>query len=209
MSPPDAIILVAIPAAPFIWKQRRPSGTAQSQRFQFPDKIFLTDLLWISFFYWMLMCLSATDLQKKYWEYALMQIAIFIALIVCDWVLLSNFWQEGSTNWSLRYYLWFSLICSRWRPARHFNWSATKWKPTGWQKKRKREPENRTILSSFAGEPAFHVQRAEQYGGTGKKKIRCAGAFIDKLSSLMRYMLYEADEEKVPLKKKQNTCRAI
>ena len=50
-------------------------------------KYFLTDLLWISIFYLNAYVLIPRFIyKKKYWNYALLQTAIIIILVFCDWM---------------------------------------------------------------------------------------------------------------------------
>ena len=166
-------------------------------------KYFLTDLLWISVFYLNAYLLIPKLIYlRKYWRFALTQVIIFILLIIFDWILFENFLVEKvyqlkpAILFVIFPYL-FSLAAST-----AFRLISDKIKTD--QVIKEKENENlKTELSFLRSQvsPHFMFNVLNNMVSLARKKSDILEPSLIKLSSLMRYMLYEADEEKVPLEK--------
>jgi two-component system LytT family sensor kinase len=166
-------------------------------------KYFLTDLLWISFFY-----LNAYGLiprliyRKKFWEYALAQIAIFITLIICDWILFEQF-LKGRV-YQLKPAILFVIFPYLFVLAASTAFQMIRDKMKAEQLIKEKENANlKTELSFLRSQvsPHFMFNVLNNMVALARKKSDILEPTIIKLSSLMRYMLYEANEDKVPLEK--------
>ncbi|HLK27817.1 MAG TPA: histidine kinase [Puia sp.] len=166
-------------------------------------KYCLTCLLWMSFFYLNAYLLIPLFIYKKrYWEYALAQIPIFIALIIFDWILFELF-LKGRT-YQLKPAILFVFFPYLFSLAASTAFRMIKDKIKYDQFIQERENENlKTELSFLRSQvsPHFMFNVLNNMVALARKKSELLEPSLIKLSSLMRYMLYEADEEKVPLEK--------
>ena len=168
-------------------------------------KYFLTDLLWISFFYLnAYLLIPKLIYRKKFWEYALVLIAIFSVLIFCDWVLFINFLQDRT--YQLKPAILFVIFPFLFVLAASTAFQLIRDKMRADQLLKDRENENlKTELSFLRSQvsPHFMFNVLNNMVALARKKSDILEPSLIKLSSLMRYMLYEADEEKVPLEKEK------
>jgi len=166
-------------------------------------KYFLTDLLWISFFYLNAYALIPKLIyKKKYWEYALIQVAIFITLIICDWILFEQFLK--GRIYQLKPAILFVIFPYLFALAASTAFQMIRDKMKADQLLKEKENENlKTELSFLRSQvsPHFMFNVLNNMVALARKKSDALEPSLIKLSSLMRYMLYEADEEKVPLEK--------
>jgi len=166
-------------------------------------KYILNDLLWISFFYLNAYVLIPRFIyKKKYWEYSLLQIAIIIALIASDWILFEIF-IKGRT-FQLRPAILFAIFPYLFILAASTAFQMIRDKMKADQLIKEKENENlKTELSFLRSQvsPHFMFNVLNNMVALARKKSDILEPSLIKLSSLMRYMLYEADEEKVPLEK--------
>jgi two-component system LytT family sensor kinase len=166
-------------------------------------KYLLTDLLWVSFFYLnAYLLIPMLIYKKKYWEYSLLQVAIFMALIICDWILFKTFLKDRT--YQLKPAILFVLFpyLFVWAASTAFRMISDKIKYD--QLLQERENENlKTELSFLRSQvsPHFMFNVLNNMVAMARKKSEQLEPSLIKLSSLMRYMLYEADEEKVALEK--------
>lgn len=166
-------------------------------------KYILTNLLWISFFYlnaYVLMPLFIY--KKKYWEYAALQAPIFVVLIALDWALFTFFLSDRT--YQLRLAILFVIFPYLFVLAGSLAYRMIKDKIQSDQLLQDREKEAlKTELSFLRSQvsPHFMFNVLNNMVALARKKSEQLEPSLIKLSSLMRYMLYEADEEKVPLEK--------
>jgi two-component system, LytTR family, sensor kinase len=166
-------------------------------------KYCLTDLLWISFFYLNAYVLIPRLIyKKKYWEYVLTQIAVFVLLIICDWILFEQF-LKGRV-YQLKPAILFVIFPYLFVLAASTAFQMIRDKMKADQLIKEKENENlKTELSFLRSQvsPHFMFNVLNNMVALARKKSDVLEPSLIKLSSLMRYMLYEADEEKVPLEK--------
>ena len=166
-------------------------------------KYILTDLLWISFFYLnAYMLIPKFIYKKKYWEYSLLQIAIIVILVVSDWILFQLL-ITGRT-FQLRPAILFAIFPYLFILAASTAFQMIRDKMKAEQFIKEKENENlKTELSFLRSQvsPHFMFNVLNNMVALARKKSELLEPSLIKLSSLMRYMLYEADEEKVPLEK--------
>jgi len=166
-------------------------------------KYVLTDLLWISFFYLNAYVLIPRFIyKKKYWEYSLLQVGIIIMLVVFDWILFELL-ITGRT-FQLRPAILFAIFPYLFILAASTAFQMIRDKMKAEQFIKEKENENlKTELSFLRSQvsPHFMFNVLNNMVALARKKSELLEPSLIKLSSLMRYMLYEADEEKVPLEK--------
>jgi len=163
----------------------------------------INDLIYVSFFYlnssWLIPQLIN---RRKYKEYAVLIATLFVTLLFITWLILFNF--LGQKNFSLPGHILFNfffflfiltgstayrLINDRIRTDRFL---------------REKETENlKTELSLLRSQasPHFMFNVLNNMVALARKKSDLLEPSLLKFSSLMRYMLYEAEEDKVSLEK--------
>jgi two-component system, LytTR family, sensor kinase len=166
-------------------------------------KYFLTDLLWISIFYLNAYVLIPRFIyKKKYLEYALLQIAIAIILVVCDWTFFEML--VHGKNFQVRPAFLFAIFPLLFLLAASTSFRMIRDRMRAEQLIKEKENENlKTELSFLRSQvsPHFMFNVLNNMVALARKNSDQLEPSLIKLSSLMRYMLYEADEEKVPLEK--------
>ena len=166
-------------------------------------KYFLTDLLWIGFFYLNAYLLIPRFIyKKKYWEYGFLLLASFVLLLFFDWVLFEQF-LKGRT-YQLRLAILFVIFPFLFALAASTAFQLIRDKMEANRLLKEKENENlKTELSFLRSQvsPHFMFNVLNNMVALARKKSDILEPSLIKLSSLMRYMLYEADEEKVPLEK--------
>jgi len=166
-------------------------------------KYILTNVLWVSFFYLNAYVLMPFFIyKKKYWEYAALQVPVFVVLIICDWILFRLFLTDRT--YQLRLAILFVIFPYLFVLAGSIAFRMIKDKIQYDQLIQDREKENlKTELSFLRSQvsPHFMFNVLNNMVALARKKSEQLEPSLLKLSSLMRYMLYEADEEKVPLEK--------
>jgi len=166
-------------------------------------KYFITDLLWISIFYLNAYLLIPRFIyKKKYLEYALLQIAIILILVFCDWALFELLMH--GRNFQFRPSLLFAIFPLLFILATSTSFRMIRDKMKAEQLIKEKENENlKTELSFLRSQvsPHFMFNVLNNMVALARKNSDKLESSLIKLSSLMRYMLYEADEEKVLLEK--------
>jgi sensor histidine kinase YesM len=167
-------------------------------------KYFCFNLFWVCYFYfnsyWLIPKLVY---PKKYWNYGLIQLIIFVAAIVCDWVLF-NIFLGKFRSYEFRPAILFVLFPYLFFVATSTSFRMIRDKILYDRLIKERENENlKTELSFLRSQvsPHFMFNVLNNMVALARKKSELLEPSLIKLSSLMRYMLYEADEEKVPLEK--------
>ncbi|WP_298301472.1 histidine kinase [Hydrotalea sp.] len=166
-------------------------------------KYVITGALWAGFFYLNAYFLMPKFIYKKrYWEFVLLQLIIFVLQIIFDWILFETFLTERT--YELKPAILFVFF-----PYIFILATSTAYRMISDKIKydhifQQKEKENLTTELSFLRSqvsPHFMFNVLNNMVALARKKSDLLEASLIKLSSLMRYMLYEADEEKVPLEK--------
>lgn len=166
-------------------------------------KYFLTDLLWICIFYFNAYVLFPILIyKKKYWEYALVLVTLIAILILTDWALFKLL--VSGRGFQFKPSLLFTLFTLIFILATSTSFRMIGDKMKSEQLVKEKENENlKTELSFLRSQvsPHFMFNVLNNMVALARKHSDQLEPSLIKLSSLMRYMLYEADEEKVPLEK--------
>jgi two-component system LytT family sensor kinase len=166
-------------------------------------KYLITDLIWISIFYLNAYVLIPLFIYtKKYTEYTLLQVIIIVTLIGSDWAFFTLLIH--GKNFQLRPAILFAIFSYLFILASSTAFRLIRDKMKSEQLIKEKENENlKTELSFLRSQvsPHFMFNVLNNMVSLARKHSDQLEPSLIKLSSLMRYMLYEADEEKVPLEK--------
>lgn len=163
----------------------------------------LTDFIWVALFYFNAYVLIPRFFyRKKFFLYVLIQLAMLSALAVFHWVFFTyiashhEFNLSGFFLFNIFPYL-FILACST-------TYRMVQDRIKTEQRSQEKETENlKTELSFLRSQvnPHFMFNVLNNMVALARKKSDLLEPSLIQLSSLLRYMLYETDEEKVPLQK--------
>lgn len=163
----------------------------------------INDLIYVSYFY-----LNASAFipklfyKRKYKEFGLANTLSFVIIVVITWLSLfqlmkeSNFNLSGHILFNVFFFLFFLAASTAYRMIRD--------RAKADRIAREKETENlKTELSLLRSQasPHFMFNVLNNMVAMARKKSELLEPSLLKFSSLMRYMLYEADEEKVLLEK--------
>jgi two-component system, LytTR family, sensor kinase len=161
------------------------------------------NLSWIALFYFnALFLIPRLVYKKKYWLYGLMLVITFAWLITQTWILFQLFMNPADYN--IRIHLLFSFFVFLFILATSTAFRMMQDKIRDDKLAKERETENlKTELSLLRSQvsPHFMFNVLNNMVALARKHSDQLEPSLIKLSSLMRYMLYEADEEKVSLEK--------
>ena len=164
---------------------------------------FFMDLSWVGLFYLnALVMIPRLVYKKKYWSFGLVLILIFGWLITQTWILFRLFMNPAAYN--IRIHLVFTFFIFLFILASSTAYQMIRDRIRAEQLAKEKENENlKTELSLLRSQvsPHFMFNVLNNMVALARKKSDELESSLIKLSSLMRYMLYEADEEKVPLDK--------
>lgn len=163
----------------------------------------LNDLMYIGFFY-----LNANLLipkfiyRRKYKEYALAVIGSFFLLLVVGWLLLLGIMDNRGFNLSghILFNFFFFLFFFAGSTAYKLTMDRARADRIAREKQTENLKTELSLLRSQAS-PHFMFNVLNNMVALARKKSDLLEPSLLKFSSLMRYMLYEADEEKVLLEK--------
>lgn len=162
------------------------------------------DIVWISFFYLNAFVLIPLFVyKKKHWPFILFQLFIF-ATITAIAVLLFNLFIHPERHVKLLQHAIFSLFVYLFVLASSTAYRLISDKMKADKLAQNKENENlQTELSFLRSQvsPHFMFNVLNNMVSLARKKSDLLEPSLIKLSSLMRYMLYETDEEKVSLEK--------
>lgn len=161
------------------------------------------NLSWIALFYFnALFLIPRLVYKKKYWLYASVLIITFGWLITQTWILFQLFMDPADYN--IRKHLLFSFFIFLFILASSTAFQMIRDKIRSDKLAKEKENENlKTELSLLRSQvsPHFMFNVLNNMVALARKHSDQLEPSLIKLSSLMRYMLYEADEEKVSLEK--------
>jgi len=164
----------------------------------------LTSVLLIGFFY-----LNAEVLipkliyRRKYLEFTIVILALLAAMVTYKWVYF-NVFMSGAKRYELGPEIMFSFFPLTFMLACSTAWRMIRDKMNSDKLASERENENlKTELSLLRSQvsPHFMFNVLNNMVALARKKSDQLEPSLINLSSLMRYMLYEADEDTVPLDK--------
>ena len=163
----------------------------------------INSLVYIGFFYlnagWLI---PQFIYKRKYKEYAAILIAGYIIIMSFTWLML--FRLLGQPNFNLRGHILFNFFFFLFISAGSTAYCMIKDRTRADRLGREKENENlKTELSLLRSQasPHFMFNVLNNMVALARKKSDLLEPSLLKFSSLMRYMLYEADEEKVALEK--------
>jgi sensor histidine kinase YesM len=163
----------------------------------------LTNFLLVPSFYLNALILIPTLVYKKrYWEYAGLHLLIFSGLLLGNWLFVHFLATHTVFHWQPT--VFFTLFPYLFILASSTAYQMIRDKTKTERLAKEKENENlKTELSFLRSQvsPHFMFNVLNNMVSLARKQSDQLEPSLIKLSSLMRYMLYETDEEKVPLEK--------
>ncbi|MEJ7739396.1 MAG: histidine kinase [Chitinophagaceae bacterium] len=171
----------------------------------------IMDLTWVIFFYVNALILIPRFIyKKKYWPYTILQLLILAWVITQASVLFKAFIPAGQ-SFNLRRILLFNTFVYLFILASSTAYQMIRDKLKADTLAKEKENENlKTELSLLRSQvsPHFMFNVLNNMVSLARKQSDLLEPSLIKLSSLMRYMLYEADEDKVSLEKEIEYLRS-
>jgi sensor histidine kinase YesM len=165
----------------------------------------LSNAIWIGFFYLNALLLVPRLLSKnKYWQYVLTVLSVFAVILVIEGGLFIYFRRQP--HFSIQGHILFNLFVFLFFLASSIAYRLISDKTKADRIAKEKENENlKTELSLLRSQasPHFMFNVLNNMVALARKKSDQLEPSLIKLSSLMRYMVYEADEEKVALEREK------
>jgi two-component system, LytTR family, sensor kinase len=165
----------------------------------------LNNIIYIGFFYLNAALLIPQFIYKrKYRQYALIIVISFVIILFITWLVLFQLLWQGQKPFNLSGHTLFNFFFFLFILAGSTAYSMIKDRVRADRISREKETENlKTELSLLRSQasPHFMFNVLNNMVALARKKSDLLEPSLLKFSSLMRYMLYEADEDKVPLEK--------
>jgi sensor histidine kinase YesM len=165
----------------------------------------LNDLFYVGFFYltagWLI---PQFIYKRKYKQYAAIIIISFITILFITWLTLYLLPGQWQSKFNLRGHILFNFFFFLFILAGSTAWRLIRDRARADRIGREKINENlKTELSLLRSQasPHFMFNVLNNMVALARKKSDLLEPSLLKFSSLMRYMLYDADEEKVPLEK--------
>ena len=187
----------------------RPTMNNSGTTSQYPNRgalllrYLINDLIYVGFFYLNAGLLIPQFINKrKYKEYAVIIAALFITILFIIWLIL--FQLLGQQGFNLRGHILFNFFFFLFILTGSTAYRLIKDSIRNDRIAREKETENlKTELSLLRSQasPHFMFNVLNNMVALARKKSDLLEPSLLKFSSLMRYMLYEADEDKVSLEK--------
>ncbi|MBI1783299.1 MAG: histidine kinase [Sphingobacteriales bacterium] len=163
----------------------------------------INDLIYVSFFYFNALFLIPSFIYKrKYNQYSLIIVVCFGTILLFTWFLF--FSVLGQSKFNIRGHLLFNFFFFLFILAGSTAYRMIKDRTRADRVAREKENENlKTELSLLRSQasPHFMFNVLNNMVALARKKSDLLEPALLKFSLLMRYMLYETDEDKVPLEK--------
>lgn len=163
----------------------------------------IMNVTWVALFYFnALFLIPQLIYKKKSWLYGIVLLLIFCWLIVQTWILFQLFMNPA--NYNLRMHLLFTFFVLLFILASSTAYQMIKDRMKTERIVKEKETENlKTELSFLRSQvsPHFMFNVLNNMVALARKRSDDLEPSLIKLSSLMRYMLYETDEDKVALDK--------
>jgi two-component system, LytTR family, sensor kinase len=164
---------------------------------------FIHNLFWLGFFYLnALLLIPRLVYKRKFWLYGVSLFSVYVLWLILGWLAYGLLRERASFIWTTHIlftffiFLFFFACSTAYRTFRD--------KIISDQAAQERENENlKTELSLLRSQvsPHFMFNVLNNMVALARKKSDLLEPSLIKLSSLMRYMLYESDEEKVYLER--------
>lgn len=189
---------------PFILRpaMNRPAAEEQHAS-QALIRYLINDLIYISYFYLnALVFIPKFFYKRKYKEFALANILSFVGVVFITWLSLFQLFKQSGFNLSghvlfnVFFFLFFLAASTAYRMIK----DRTKADRIAREKETENLKTELSLLRSQAS-PHFMFNVLNNMVAMARKKSELLEPSLLKFSSLMRYMLYEADEDKVLLEK--------
>ena len=170
----------------------------------------INDLIYIGFFY-----LNAAVLvpkwiyNRKYKQYAVAIVGCFLAILVLGWLIFFQVFK--SPDFNLPGHVLFNFFFFLFFLAASTAYCLIKDRIYNERRSREKETENlKTELSFLRSQvsPHFMFNIMNNMVALARKRSELLEPSLIKLSALLRYMLYETDENKVPLEKEVEYLRS-
>jgi two-component system, LytTR family, sensor kinase len=198
-------VWVLLFSLPYILKpslgENRPSSEQRSEPALVHLRYIFHNLVYIGFFYLNASVLIPQFINKrKYKEYAVVMLVSFIVVLVITGIIFFTMMQK----FNLRGHIFFNLFFFLFFFAGSTAYRMIKDQARADRIAREKENENlKTELSLLRSQasPHFMFNVLNNMVALARKKSDLLEPSLLKFSSLMRYMLYDADEEKVGLEK--------
>lgn len=163
--------------------------------------IIAIDFTWIILFYLnSLVFIPKTVYRKKYWAYGLINFVAYFSIIVEIWLIFSLFGNSDHFNWRMHLVYTFFVFLFIQASSTAYQMIRDRIQADNLQKEKERE-NLKTELSFLRSQvsPHFMFNVLNNMVSLSRKHSDQLEPSLIKLSSLMRYMLYEADEDLVSL----------
>ncbi len=196
------IFLFSLPFLLQSYDDRRPAEPAP-KRAAFVLQYILNNFQYVLFFYLnALVLMPLLIYKKKNWEYAFVLIIIFLIILFNAWLFFKM--TVGMERFNLRLHILFNFFFFLFMLAASTAYQLIHDRMQADKLAKDKETEIlKTELSMLRSQvsPHFMFNVLNNMVALARKKSDQLEPSLIKLSSLMRYMLYETDEEKVPLEK--------
>jgi two-component system, LytTR family, sensor kinase len=192
---------------PFIlrptYENNKKPAPHQVSEWHFYFEYILHNIMLVGFFYFNAAFLVPKLISlKKYWQFAVAQLLCCAALITVAGLIF--IWIRGNEDFNLRGHILFNFFIFLFILSCSTAYQLIRDKIKSDQLASEKENENlKTELSLLRSQvsPHFMFNVLNNMVALARKQSDQLEPSLIKLSSLMRYMLYEADEDKVPLEK--------
>jgi len=165
----------------------------------------INNLIYIGFFYLNALWLIPHFIYKrKYKQWAAIIIVCFLAILFITWLTLFLLMEQGQSTFNVRGHILFNFFFFLFFLTSSTAYRMIKDRARADRFAREKENENlKTELSLLRSQasPHFMFNVLNNMVALARKKSDLLEPSLLKFSSLMRYMLYEADEDKVSLEK--------
>lgn len=189
-------------ALPFLLRPSTPTQRVTEHPENFAYFIGIKYIIWIGVFYFnAFIIVPRTIYKKKLWTYILVLIAIFSVFFLIDWILFQLL--MGDQVYQVRNFFSFNFFPILFILATSTTYRMVNDRIKEDRLQKEKENENlKTELSLLRSQvsPHFMFNIMNNMVSLARKKSDLLEPSLIKLSSLLRYMLYETDE-KVPLQK--------
>jgi LytS/YehU family sensor histidine kinase len=165
----------------------------------------INNLIYVGFFYLNALWLIPHFIYKrKYKQWAAIIVVCFLAILFITWLTLFLLMEQGQSTFNLRGHILFNFFFFLFFLTSSTAYRMIKDRARADRIAREKENENlKTELSLLRSQasPHFMFNVLNNMVALARKKSDLLEPSLLKFSSLMRYMLYEADEDKVSLEK--------
>jgi LytS/YehU family sensor histidine kinase len=171
----------------------------------FNESVFIIaiDFTWIILFYLnSLVFIPKTVYRKKYYAYGLINIVAYFSIILEIWLIFFLFGNSDHFNWRMHLVYTFFVFLFIQASSTAYQMIRDRIQADNLHKEKERE-NLKTELSFLRSQvsPHFMFNVLNNMVALARKNSEQLEPSLIKLSSLMRYMLYEADEDQVSLER--------